>query len=273
MSDSIQAPLNYLGHMHEKPIFHVFDTLRHNFNLKSHTVPIKDARALPQRASLEREGFCLVRHPTTATRRLECRREVLRVHGPEVEKLVAELTGATIAIAEPIGVVRVAQLDARASGVLAHPPVKFVHTDFTFQSATQLIQRLLRLNDQQLPDPEPRCVIYNVSRSLTPPPQDLPLALCDLRSTEPDDAITADSLLDFPGSRPAITEMAILRFNAKHAWYYFPNMCAEEVLIFKSFDSGAQHAGRVAHSAFPNPTCRCGVPTRTSLDLRVLAVF
>jgi len=268
----IQASLNYLGEMPEKPAFHVFDSSRHNLNLVSHTVPVRDAREIPAGASLDREGFCLVRHHTCAAR-LESRREVLRVYGPELERLVGELTGAAAVIAEPIGVVRVACGGARALTTPAHPPLRFVHADFTLRSVSWLIRRLLPTDEVELFGRGRRCVVYNIWRSLTPPPQDVPLAVCDLRTVDPDGAVAADALLDFPGSRPGMTESTLFHRNARHNWYYYPDMSGDDVLIFKSFDSAIAHGGWVPHSAFNDPTCRLGVPGRESIDLRVLALF
>jgi hypothetical protein len=272
MSAHILASLNYLGQMHEKPAFHVFDTSRHNLNLVPHTVSVGNARCRPEHASLDKEGFCLVQHRTSVAH-LESRREVLRVYRPEIEALVAQLTGAALAIAEPIGVVRVASNAAPPPRVLTHAPLKFVHTDFTLCSALDLVHRLLHASGIEFGVSGSRCIVYNVWRSLTPPPQDVPLALCDLRTMDPQDAVAADSLLDFPGSRSGTTETTLFRFNERHKWYYYPRMTRDEVLIFKSFDSHAEHGARVPHSAFEDPTCDCGAPARASLDLRVVAVF
>jgi hypothetical protein len=265
--------LNYLGQMHERPMFNVFDMSRHNLNLIPHSVSVGDARTLLKHASLENEGFCLVQHRTQAGH-LESRREVLRIYQPEVEELIIGLTGARLAIAEPIGVVRVAKGGERTSRVLTHAPLRFVHTDFTLKSAPVLIQRLLQSRGYDFAGGDTRYILYNVWRCLTPAPQDVPLAVCDLLTMDPNDVVAADSVLDFPGSRPGTTETTLFHFNANHRWYYYPDMTREEVLVFKSFDSqAATHGGRVPHSAFEDRRHQGFAPARASLDLRVLAVF
>jgi hypothetical protein len=50
-------------------------------------------------------------------------------------------------------------------------------------------------------------------------------------------------------------------------------MTIDEVIVFKSGDSDPTGAVRVAHTAFTDPTCPPGVPTRASVEMRALAVF
>lgn len=271
-SAAIHARLNYLGDMDEKPMFHVFDYSRHNLNLVPHTVPVQDGRRALAGASLEKEGFCLVQHRTSVIR-LESRREILRTYRGEIEELIARLTGAQRVAAEPVGVVRVTQRAKPGAQGPVHAPVRFVHTDFTSESASWLIHRLFHTTDAELVGLGRRCVVYNIWRSVTPAPQDVPLAICDPRTIGPQDAVAADAVLDFPGSRSGSTQTTLFHFNARHRWYYYPDMTRDEVLVFKSFDSHAAEDGWVPHCAFDDPSCRSDVPARASLDLRAVAVF
>ena len=50
--------------------------------------------------------------------------------------------------------------------------------------------------------------------------------------------------------------------------------CApDEVLVFKAHDTDIRRAGRVPHTAFTDPTCPPGTPTRASVEMRGLAFF
>jgi hypothetical protein len=63
------------------------------------------------------------------------------------------------------------------------------------------------------------------------------------------------------------------RYNPAHRWYYFRDMSPEEVLVFKAHDTDRRRSIRVPHSAFTDPTCAAGVPTRASVEMRGLALF
>jgi hypothetical protein len=85
--------------------------------------------------------------------------------------------------------------------------------------------------------------------------------------------VAADTILDFPGSRLGRIEATLYRYDAEQRWYYFPDMTADEVIVFKDFDSDARYPCRVPHTAFTDPTCPPGVPARVSLDLQLFAIF
>lgn len=63
------------------------------------------------------------------------------------------------------------------------------------------------------------------------------------------------------------------RHNPDHRWYYYPDMTLDEVIVFKSHDSRPGMASRVAHTAFTDPTCPPGTPTRASVEARGLVIF
>ena len=62
-------------------------------------------------------------------------------------------------------------------------------------------------------------------------------------------------------------------YNPAHRWHYFRDMTPDEVLVFKAHDTDPRRAGRVPHTAFTDPTCPAGVPTRASVEMRGLALF
>jgi hypothetical protein len=259
------ASLNYLGEMNEKPFFHVHHRSNDNLKLVPHPVMITDARA--RRTSLDEEGFCLLEHRASVN--LQSKRAVLCAYGAGMEQLVRELTGATQVSAAPMGVVRMPE--GSSPDTAAHRRVRFVHADCTDDSATQSLRRRLTCEEER--PLGRRCAIYHVWRSLTPAPQDAPLALCDGRTVKTQDCVPADTILDFPGSRLGRTEATLFRYNAEQRWYYFPDMTQDEVIVFKDFDSDARYPCRVPHTAFDDPNCPAAVPARVSLDLQLFAMF
>ena len=62
-------------------------------------------------------------------------------------------------------------------------------------------------------------------------------------------------------------------YNPAHRWHYFRDMRPDEVLVFKAHDTDTRLAGRVPHTAFTDPTCPPGTPTRASVEMRGLAFF
>ena len=61
--------------------------------------------------------------------------------------------------------------------------------------------------------------------------------------------------------------------NPDHEWNYFRDMTRDEVLIFKAHDSDPARPRRVPHTAFSDPTCPAGTPTRASVEMRGVAFF
>jgi hypothetical protein len=117
-----------------------------------------------------------------------------------------------------------------------------------------------------------RWAMYNVWRAITPPPQDFPLAVCDSRSMSATDEVTVTAITEELQGDIVHDTMSYVH-NPAHRWYYFPDMAIDEVIVFKSGDSDPTGAVRVAHTAFTDPTCPPGVPTRASVEMRALAVF
>jgi hypothetical protein len=261
----VYASLNYLANMSDRPYFHVHHRMNDNLQLVSHTVKITDAR--PRQPSLDVEGFCLAMH--RASVRLESKRAVLCAYGAEMEQLIRDLTGAEKVSAASMGVLRVVESSSPATTV--HRPVRFVHADCTEDSALRQLRRRFA-GGAELPS-GCRCAIYHVWRSPTPAPRNVPLAVCDSRTVRVQDGVAADTILDFPGSRPGRTESSVFHFHPDQQWYYFPDMTCDEVLVFKDFDSDGRFPCRVPHTAFEDPTCPAGVPARVSLDLQLFAIF
>jgi len=121
--------------------------------------------------------------------------------------------------------------------------------------------------------PVKRACSYNVWRVLTPPPQDIPLALCDARSFGPEDLVESDSIFDVTDGPEWSFESWLVKFNPRHRWVYFSDMDLGDALIFKTNDSDRAYAHNVPHSAFDDPSCPKGVPTRSSIEMRAIGYW
>jgi len=86
----IEATLNYLAPMAERPRYYTFDTppgvARSNSEREAHLVAIRDARPAAADISLDREGFALL-HNASSVQDFWDEDEVRRVYFPEVQRV------------------------------------------------------------------------------------------------------------------------------------------------------------------------------------------
>ena len=64
----------------------------------------------------------------------------------------------------------------------------------------------------------------------------------------------------------------ILRHSAAHRWWYFSNMAADDLLLFKFQDSDHAVTWRCPHTAFHDSSLP-DTKTRSSIEVRVMAFF
>ncbi len=269
-SPAVVTRLNYIGPMAHRPRYHVVNTSRDVITRDRRTVRIRDARLRAQTPSLAREGFELLRHES-AVLNFSDQEELARIYPGEIERLVMELSGADHVAIHGRGVLRFNEPKLPCSSHFDMlRPARFIHMDVSDCSAAAL-QR--RWQPREIGRPVRRCAHYNVWRVLSPPPQDIPLAVCDSLSVSPSELIDADAVADIPGAPEATTVVVLVRYSPRHRWWYFPNMLRDEVLIFKSYDSDPDQPRHVPHSAFKNPACPQGIASRVSIEMRAIAFW
>jgi hypothetical protein len=98
-----------------------------------HRVPIRDARPLVDRLSLDREGFVLLRHQTAVSNSYD-EEQIASVYYPECERVMQAATGAGRVVAFD-HIVRNARMSAKGNAIKI--PGKRVHNDYTASSAPQ----------------------------------------------------------------------------------------------------------------------------------------
>jgi hypothetical protein len=241
--------------------------------LPGRPMPITDARGVP--TDLDREGFVLVEHVSAVAdfHRLQEDPAVDAQYVEETAALLTELTGAARVLVLGTGKKRYGESAVdRLAPLKNAKPARYPHADNTDASA----ENLAALFDAFVDDFDlvayRRWAMYNVWRTFTPPPQDFPLAVCDARTVRPDDEVTVTAITaELSGD--IVHDTTSYVHNAAHRWYWYPDMTIDEVIVFKSHDTDPTKARRVAHTAFTDPTCPSGVPTRASVEMRALAVF
>jgi hypothetical protein len=118
---------------------------------------------------------------------------------------------------------------------------------------------------------------------LSPPPQDMPLALCEGGSVRDDEGTantkvdvdeipTGDALFAPIEGEEDMAAATIFHHSPDHRWWYFPDMALDEVILIKFHDSDHSRAWRAPHTAFRD-TSRPDAVERRSMEFRGIAYF
>ena len=266
----VTAVLRYLASSSQRP--------RADSEYPSHSVmptvevPVlaRDARAASRPPSLAVEGFALFAHQSRV-RDFGNGEQLETIYLPEVEELVRLATGASQAWALPRPVLRSeSHPPSHANEVVRDATAPVVHTDYSAKAIPELIAAAQGRRREAAPSWR-RFALYTVWRSLRPPPQDRPLALCDLRTVEGRDLVPADAVGN-PGSLTHIAEFLLLLPNPSHQWSYFADMRPDEALIFQQLDSASDTPSGCPHTSFEFPESEARLP-RLSIEARVCAFF
>ncbi|HXA92196.1 MAG TPA: CmcJ/NvfI family oxidoreductase [Steroidobacteraceae bacterium] len=269
-SQRVEAMINYTARMRETPRYHAMDHSRDVHLFDPRRVAIRDDRAITDRPSLVREGFELVAH-RSAVRNFLDQAELERVYFKEICDLICEVTGARAASVVATPFVRFGERSELSGKLKNSVPARFVHIDYSDARGKATAEQVFAGLEQDWTFW--RFVHYNIWRVLTPPPQDIPLAVCDARSLQAGDIVPALAVFDFPGVPERTAESYVLRYNPAHHWHYFRDMTPDEALIFVTNESDRKRPHHVAHTAFDDPTCPATAEPRSSIEIRVVAYY
>ena len=264
----VVASLNFLVPMAERPVAYNYEpppgVPQRTGNYAMQRVMVRDARAVADALSLDREGFVLIRRPTAA-KDLYNEEEIASVYYPECERIMKEATGAARVVAFDHIVRNEAKAALPGSGVKL--PAGRVHNDYTAKSAPQRVRDLLGDEAEELL--KHRFAVINLWRPIRGPLLKSPLALCDAQSLSEENLISSD--LRYPDR---VGETQAITYNPGQRYYYFPKMQADEAVLIRCFDS-AQHgpARFSAHGAFDDPQTPPDAPPRESIEVRTLVFF
>lgn len=269
-SPHVNAVLNYMVPMAERARSYAYEqppgVPLTNIVYEERTVSIQDVRPIAGDLSLDREGLRLVSRPT-AVRDFYDDEEVRRTYYPETERLLAELAGVGRVVTFDHTIRRrIPGVEDRTAGE-PRQPVPRVHNDYTVRSGPQRVRDLL--GDEAEPLLRGRFAVMNVWRPIRAPLEDLPLAICDARTVAFEDLVATDLVY-----RDRTGEIYNLTYNAAHRWFYAPRMGADEVFLFKVYDSAEDGRARFSpHSAFIDPEAPANRLPRESIELRALVFF
>ena len=258
----VDAWIAYSGRKFARPRYYANAHERDEVEIAPVLMPVSDARAA--RPKIDREGFQLVAHES-AVRDFANREEVARVHMREIEELVWAETGADFVHVGAPGLLRFSEKSGLAGSLNNSMPARFAHIDISDETAARFAQAGAKGRAFA------RCAHYNLWRAISPPPQDVPLALCDARSLALADLIAADAVFDEPGKPEWSFEGLVVAQSAAHRWYAFSDLTAGEAILFKTNDSDPARAHHVPHVAFDLPDCPENASPRVSIEMRATA--
>jgi hypothetical protein len=269
MKRTVEGRVHYTGAMAQRPRYYANDHSRDVLALEERTIRIDDARGQSAPPCLEREGFALLRHCSAVTDFRDAQ-SAAGIYSAEIERLVAKLSGADRVVVTAPGVLRFSENSPDSGRLNNSLPARFIHIDISDPTAKIFADRSC---PQDAAKPVRRFAHYNVWRVLSPPPQDVPLAVCDARTVSREDLMEADAVFDVPGKPEWSFEGLVVHYSRRHRWSYFSNMTRDEALVFKTNDSDPSQPHHVPHSAFNDPTCPAGVAPRASIEMRAIAYW
>jgi len=266
---TVEAEINYLGPMDSMPYFYAKDHERDNLALEPHRVAIADARQAEPPPSLDREGFTLVPHRSAVTD-FEDQEQTSIIYPAEIEALVKRLTGADHVVAR--GTVLRFSKQRNRDAYVNSLPAGFVHMDVSRESFADFAARNLEGHRDRDALLAGRYVGFNIWRVLTPPPQDLPLAVCAANSVTEADRVTGEARVDGIGIEEFRFGSSLYHASPRHRWFYYRDMTPDEALVFKQFDTADPDIVGCPHVAFADPSAESPVP-RASAEIRAFAYW
>ena len=233
---------------------------------------ITDCRQLALAPTVDSAGFELLRAPSAIADFYDDEL-VQRDYYPEVAAFLRRTLGALDIVVFDHHQRSAARAASGQTGV--RTPVDAAHNDYTPQSGPRRAQEILIAAGRPAYAGH-RLALINVWRPIIGPVEDVPLAVCDARSTAASDFVPTDihHYGEYDLEHPRHSgEIYSVRHNPAHQWFYAAHMQPDEVLLLKNWDSATDGRARFTpHTGFKNPAAAEGAP-RESIEARTLVVF
>ena len=151
-------------------------------------VTLRDARCLPQKPSLDREGFALGSFETRVSDFYD-EDQISDIYYPEIEQFLKSVTSATtVHIFDHT--IRVEDQTTRREKAV-RLPVATIHNDYTEWSGPKRVRDVMPEADAERYLGH-RFTMVNVWRSIGASAERMPLAMADARTIRPDDFVATD---------------------------------------------------------------------------------
>jgi hypothetical protein len=231
-------------------------------------VVFHDLRGAADQPTLGREGFCLASHPTSVTD-FSDHQQILTRYLPEIGALVRRLTGTSSVFLQPNWVFRGDDREIATEAVNERNRVTamkthgVLHADYYEPETAEALASTSMQAAGVTERPRGRLLGINTWRSISPPPQDRPLALLDRRTLEAQDMVPA--LIQTPNARLNAVQAS---YTPRHRFCWWSDMTPDEILVFVQYEEGRGQTSTVMHTAFSDPRCPAATPPRQSIEAR-----
>lgn len=272
---SITSKLSYLIDSGVKPISYAFPPPNgvpwENCKYDLRDVEIFDIRQEKERPTLNREGF-EVFSSHSYVKNFEDEELIKSIYYREVELIALSATGGRRAfvfdhLIRKTNIKKSAMSFGRDVDGLVPSANGRIHNDYSEESGLNRLSKVISgtYSDFDID----RFSIVNLWRPLNGPILDTPLALCDSRTVDVRDRITAE--VRYPHRTG---EVYLFKHSISHRWSYLSAMKNDEILVFKQYDSLLSGVSRFTpHAAFDHPNCPSGVSPRQSIEIRCLVIY
>lgn len=270
MQNAVRASINYTVDNGIPPDYYFYEpdepVTMNPPGTETHEMDIEIGWPRVERFDLDREGFVLKPFPAAFTG-FDDADAVQRQFYPQVEDFVKRNTGARRVVIFDHTLRKRLPADLKQQTTVNRPAVLLVHSDYTVASGPQRVRDLLPDEADALL--QRRVAFFNVWKSLHDVVEELPLAMCEAGSQADGDMLRME--LKY---RERTGEIYVMRYAPSHRWVYFPQMRADQALLFKTYDSETDGRARfVGHTAFEDPTTPPGAKQRESIEVRTMAFF
>lgn len=229
--------------------------------LVEYDVTIRNARPIVDELSLDKEGFTVIRHKTSWANERDpelFKKQYLEEMASFIKNYFdASWVMSAEVILRSLDGNRAAAAD---KGLVRTYTAGFAHIDYSPIGSPMIAARNNQVQDLEI-RAYSRLMIIQTWRALSPPPQDNPLAFCDISSV-----LDAD-IVDTTYSNFGVTrKIRAVYYHPSHRWYYLPEMMPDEFFMFKGYDSEAHYKAGAVHSAFDNRRAYPNAKTRESIE-------
>ncbi|WEK47245.1 MAG: CmcJ/NvfI family oxidoreductase [Candidatus Andeanibacterium colombiense] len=254
-----------------------------------HETVVRDGMPIRDHFTLDTHGF-VIRKNASAVTDFHDKAQVDALYEREVEEHIRTLTGADKVVARGWMIRTSADLTEQAAKKVEgythsggiQPPAGEAHVDLNTATAQRMAQATYKKHFPDGPGYK-RFLVSSYWRTFSPGPQDVPLALCDGRTSfgGEEKSNTLFIVDDFPtpaeaeGPMPGEENMmaaSIFSHNPEMRWWYFSNMAAEDILLFKFHDSDHSRTWRCPHTAFRDSSF-ANANIRESIECRSVAFW
>lgn len=254
-----------------------------------HEIIVRDGMPIRDHFTLDEHGFMILKSVTEISD-FQDKSMVERLYEREVEADVIAHTGADKCVARGWMIRTSADLSEHAGQKAENyqhvggiqPPAGEAHVDLDTATAQRMAANTYAKHFPDGPGYS-RFLITSHWRTFSPPPQDMPLALCDGRTSfgGEEKSNTLFVVDEFPEGEALVAPVegeetmlaaSIFSYHPGHRWWYFSKMQADDVLLFKFQDSDHSVTWRCPHSAFRDSSFK-DANQRASIECRSVAFW